>query len=338
MVSFVAVILVYGWYGHRNLGDELMRHALQSILGSEHQLIFVDVLREDQITKSDLLIIGGGSFLNLPLNVNTSRTKELLHHHEQRIVYVGVGAETDVHPDHIPLLARASYVNVRSEPSRNFSYVRGEFYRSGDLTDTLPNVQTPQSKQKKTLLYVPNSELLPDVDSKNWVRASWDYYRSEITQALDELVALGWHVTFVPICDDPRRRDEWAASEIQSFCRRRSDMESIRAEKILTMEYARLLDFFGEHELIVSQRYHGVLLANKSGCTSISIHHHDKLKNATGASSYLNYYGFNKHVLLNAVENAKQETERTNYVDVSLISSIKKAIKEALNDDTNRTT
>ena len=64
----MAKVLVYGWYGHANVGDELMADGLRAILPG-HALRFVSRLTKDELGKADLLIVGGGYFLYAPLNM-----------------------------------------------------------------------------------------------------------------------------------------------------------------------------------------------------------------------------------------------------------------------------
>jgi polysaccharide pyruvyl transferase WcaK-like protein len=56
-------ILVYGWYGKRNIGDESYK-LLFPRLFSDHELTFTDVPTAEQVAAHDAIILGGGNILN----------------------------------------------------------------------------------------------------------------------------------------------------------------------------------------------------------------------------------------------------------------------------------
>src|SRR5580658_9365612 len=112
-------IVVYGYYNHNSLGDQLFIDAFKKLL-PDNELVFVDRITKD--TTGDALIIGGGSFLNAPINAN--------HYHdgakaltleepifEKPLAYIGVGAgnkrHLDLHIDHEILIRKASLVALR---------------------------------------------------------------------------------------------------------------------------------------------------------------------------------------------------------------------------------
>ena len=56
------IIFVYGWYNHSNLGDESYKLSFKETW-PEHEFIFSDVVKNDDIDRYDLCIIGGGDVI-----------------------------------------------------------------------------------------------------------------------------------------------------------------------------------------------------------------------------------------------------------------------------------
>jgi hypothetical protein len=53
-----------------------------------------------------------------------------------------------------------------------------------------------------------------------------------------------------------------------------------------------------KYDLIITQRFHGIVLAEMTKTPYIAIHHHDKLKNSQpNHGTFVSYYGINKQTL-----------------------------------------
>jgi polysaccharide pyruvyl transferase WcaK-like protein len=55
-------ILVLGWYGHHNIGDESYKETFRSLFPN-HELTFTDSLKESLVGQNDVIILGGGNVL-----------------------------------------------------------------------------------------------------------------------------------------------------------------------------------------------------------------------------------------------------------------------------------
>jgi hypothetical protein len=316
----VAKVLVYGWYGHANVGDELMADGLRVILPSL-SLRFVSKLTKKDVDEADLLLVGGGSFLYAPLNMEPGVAQALPR---LKVIYAGVGIEGDVHPDHTALMSRAEGVFARSNGA-GIPNVR----ITPDLVYALGGRRVKGFNKAKSLLVLPNSETLPSRTSPTYVRPAWEYYKSEFCQAVDELVADGWTVTFAPFCDDARRRDSWPAAELIGHCDKRHVLKQLEyASWTKDGSYETIAQEYDRHAVVLTQRFHGAVIAQATSTPCVVVHHHDKLGKLDPASfSLVPYYGVRKDLLLNAVKSAKAPPPAVN---ASAFDDLRATIEKAL--------
>jgi hypothetical protein len=109
--------LVYGFYGHDNIGDELFKIAFEKLF-PEYEFTFTDHLSLELLENKDALFFGGGSFLNQYIegwdiwDINIP------------IFYIGIGLETEIHQHHRILMNRAELIASRSiSPSSQLKYL-----------------------------------------------------------------------------------------------------------------------------------------------------------------------------------------------------------------------
>src|SRR4029077_8471427 len=108
-------VLVYGWYEHENLGDQLFKLAFQKLFPAI-SFTFVDQIKLDALKGANAVFIGGGSFLFSDPNISQECFNLLKTKH---IFYIGVGVETDIHPIHIELMRIAKLIAIRSDAGLN---------------------------------------------------------------------------------------------------------------------------------------------------------------------------------------------------------------------------
>ncbi len=318
-------ILVYGWYGHQNVGDELMAEALRKILAG-HELRFVDHIKRDSLADVDLVLIGGGSFLSFAPNIDGAASHELA---KKPVVYAGVGAETEVHWEHAGLLRRASAVFVRSTPSPSFLEVRDDAVLTPDLSLALTGESlNSHARESKRLLVLPNAEVVPDASSPNWMRAAWDYFKSECAQALDVLLDEGWQVQMAPLCSDASKRDEWAAAELAAHCTQRHRIEVLPSSWFGDASFAKVREPFERASTVLTQRFHGAPIAQATVTPCVVVHHHDKLARVSPTVARLvPYYGARKDLILEAVHAAERPATHDG---LSSFWQLRDAIEKAL--------
>lgn len=292
------VVLAYGWYGRGNAGDELMKLALQELFRPRNVILrFINNIDIKDLKLAsgefvDGIIFGGGSILDGAPNVKAAALDVLLNR-KVPVFYLGVGSETAVNPVHESLLRIA----------------RVTAFRDKDIPDLVYSLTTPElHKPDRGVLIVPNIEVIPTTESPHWMHVAWEQYKNEMAQTLDELIDSNVKSEFLLMCQNSRMDDAWAATELIARMKRRS-WEKIVHRAGDDMSTCTLMSKF---RVVVTQRYHGIILAEVAGVRYVSLDHHDKLKNATPhRGRHMSYYGVNKATLKSAISDAYNEDHIT---------------------------
>ena len=283
-------ILVYGYYGHSNIGDELFKNVFQKMFPN-YRFIFSDIINNDLLEKTSSVFFGGGSFLFSDTGIDHNCLNQL---QKKYIFYLGVGGETDIHPIHQKLMKLAQLIAVRS--LANIEYIKSLNSKTIYIPDLIfflkPKISS--EKIKKSVLIIPNMSVIPMHDEPHWKHISFSYFKNEFSQFLDYLIEDGYKIGFLPMSIDPMFSDRASAIEIINAMKHRDDYH------LPWISYfPSLTELISQYETVISQRYHGAILAEMCRVPYISLFHHDKLKN-----NYYNrgisipYYGIYKSDLI----------------------------------------
>lgn len=328
----MAKLLVYGWYGHENLGDELMAEALRQILPDD-DLRFVDTLDFNVVQGADAILVGGGSFLYAPMRMKGEGVLGAIA--SKPIVYVGVGSETDVHEHHAKWLSKSVAAFTRSKkPSEAWRKAAPHYQTLPDLTMCLDAKRNATPMSAKRLLYVPNAELVPTRSAPAYKKPAWEYFKSEISQAFDALIEDGWTITTAPFSDASGMRDQWAAFEVTAMCDKRWKVQSLEPSwmkggyKRKEFSFESVVNEYCRHSVVLTQRFHGAVIAQATQTPCVVVHHVDKLEQAQDAGK-VPYYGFRKDLILAAVKDAQANPKQT---DHTTFFPIRNAIRIALGE------
>lgn len=315
-------ILIYGWYGRSNIGDELFRDAFVKIL-PEFDLRFVSKIDVSVLKGVDAVIFGGGSFVYAKPNVTNDA---LLKMKSMPVFYVGIGVENVVDPIHQEIMKTSCGVFTRSQESLqllNDLGIAAKYFP--DIVFSLSENSVIKVAIKKSILVMTNIETVPKWSSPHWAHLGWDHFKDEFAQTLDCLVEEGFKVDFLPSCVNETMSDTWPAGEILSRMTRRGK------SKILNMPQAKIEDVTGtisKYSVVVSQRFHGVILSKLSQRPCVVIHHHDKLKNVfPAAEQSVSFYESSKALLLKAIKSAVDQKVDPFVAD---FSEVTKTIKNKL--------
>jgi polysaccharide pyruvyl transferase WcaK-like protein len=314
-------VLVFGFYGKNNVGDNLFCDAFRGLFPDFH-FTFTDVLTIDNIKKSSIIFIGGGSFLseNLFLSeqcLNLLRTKIIL--------YIGVGAETDINPIHKDLMMLARLIAIRSpEGIEKVKQLNENVIIIPDLVYSLYK-KRDKYELNKSVLILPNICVVPQNDSVHWKYNSWDHFKFEFSQVLDYLVENEYKVNFLSMCDNNEQNDNWAAFEIINAMKHRSSSYILNHD-INDIDAAT--NIFSKYDVIITQRYHGIILAELAEVPFIAIHHHDKLKHSyLNNGKFISYYSFDKQVLIDQFHLVKnKKIDQTICIDLHLFEELKNRV------------
>lgn len=283
-------ILVFGYFGVSNLGDELFKEAFATLF-PEYNFIFTSHFTKSKIDNCDAIIIGGGSFLFSDLNI-TPDLIELLK--TKKLFYIGVGGETEISNVNQNLMASASLIALRS--NRNLETIKKLNPNAiviPDLVYALKDKAIISSQEKKSILFIPNFILVPQYSDVNWKFASWSYFLSEVSQWLDQLIDDGYSCDFLPMSYNKMINDGWAGVEICNKMKHRDTINLLP----YSPNFAEVTEIISKYSAVISQRFHGLILADLLNIKHINIHHHDKLKYATTNGESVSYYGLNKSLL-----------------------------------------
>jgi len=285
-------VLVYGFYGHGNLGDQLFCEAFKTIFPNIN-FSFSDCITIDKIKDASAIFIGGGSFLynNIEMSqecLNILRTK--------KIFYVGVGAETDIHPAHQDLMRIARLVALRS--SAGAEKVRELNSNVMIIPDIVYSLKMGQSEKKKpkSVLVLPNIHAVPQNTDAHWKHNSWEHFKFEFSQFLDFIVEDGFTVNFFSMCNNNKHSDDWTAYEIISNMKYRDGNSLIKARSSDIKDICKL---FSKYDTIITQRFHGIILSEITRVPYMSIYHHDKLmRSSINEGIFVSMYAISKRLLI----------------------------------------
>jgi len=285
-------ILVYGYYGKSNLGDDLFADAFNKLFPT-FQFVFSDNIKVDHLKDIDAVFFGGGSFLAESLKATPEAFEELK---KRKLFYIGVGSETALDPRHQELMALAQLVAVRTD--QNFDSIKELNSNSMVIPDLVYSLNGKLSENKldKSILVIPNILVVPKWNDPHWKHASWEYFKIEFAQVTDQLIRDGYRVDFLPFCENIYLNDSYAAGELIS----RSNTITEKKLHDKPNNFQAALDIISQYKLVVTQRFHGKILADLAEVPSLTIYHHDKLKGVNSVSTP--YYGASKATLLDNIK------------------------------------
>lgn len=285
-------IIVYGWYGQGNIGDELFADAFKNLF-PDFTFTFVTKFTTELLQKADAIFFGGGSFLYAKPNINDADL-DLLK--SKKIFYISVGIEADVHPIHLELMAQAQLIATRSaEQVDRVKKINSNTKFVPDIVYSLQSKVVKVPVKNKSILVIPNISVVPKWNDIQWKHASWNHFKSEYAQFLDALVEDGFRLNFFPMCKNRSLDDDSAGAEIINMMSHRNNTYQLQNSP---KDFASITKLLSQYQLVITQRYHGIVLSEMVRVPYLAIHHHDKLKNSVPhEGKYISYYGTYKQEL-----------------------------------------
>lgn len=313
-------VLVYGWYHQGNLGDDLFVEAFRQLF-PEFNFTFTDHITSTHLEGVDVVFIGGGSFLGENPNFSVEALAILP---QKKILYIGIGAETALHPTHIALMKIAKLIAPRSESNLDkIQEINPNTMVIPDLVYSLS--PTFSVKLPKSILILPNVVVIPKWSDPHWKHTAWEYFKNEFAQILDELVEQNFKINFLPLCVNIEQDDSAAALEIINRMSHRDTRYLLDKKDSLS----DATEVMSKYSVIITQRYHGIVLANMVKTPCLTIHHHDKLKNTQGFS--LSYYETSKNKLREQINIAiASKVSEVLPIDRNIFDSLKQAVAKII--------
>jgi len=314
-------VLVYGWYYKGNLGDDLFIDAFKHIFPN-FEFTFTDYIKFSHLENIDAVFIGGGSFLGEACKISPDAI-ELLK--SKTIFYLGVGSETNIHETHQQLISLSKLVAIRSSAHiEHISKLNSNIMVIPDLVYALPT-QPATEKNTNSILFIPNMSVVPRWNDPHWKHAAWNSFKIELVQALDVLSKEKYQIKFLPFCTNNKMHDSYVAGEIIN-CMNESKINMILDQP---KSLSEAIDIISKNTLTVTQRFHGSVLSEMANTTSLTIHHHDKLKNYNGFK--IDYYACNKNLLLDKIKSLlEMKNDCILPIDRNIFISLKERVENAL--------
>lgn len=326
-------VLVYGFYSKSNIGDQLFVEAFKHLFPNYH-FTFSDNITEELIANKDAIFFGGGSFLDGEPHIPQTLVHELK---KLKIFYLGIGAETSIHPWHKYLLKNASLIAARSlESYDRLKELNDKTMFCPDLVYCLSDQVAKRKKTEKSILFLPNSHTISKWNSMAWKHTAWEFFKSECAQAFEDLTGAGYKIDVLPMCENSHHRDSYNAIEIAAKMNN-GDLKFLPFQEHSFSELSKLVSGY---EIIISQRYHGLILADMVGSSSVNLHHHDKLKHFSGPlNKNVNFYQCSKDSLLNAVDCARFKADLqlsdndSTVINSNIFKSLQEQVKQIISKD-----
>jgi len=274
-------IYVFGWYGNGNLGDEAFKISFQQ-LWPKVDFTFGNCI-PPVINDYDQLWVGGGSFLNQPIS-NLGNVKI-------PTTFIGVGV-SEVHPANLPALKNS---DVICRDVKSLSLVQKITTKSArsisDLVFARKDLQEVGPRHpKKQIVVLANDFLTPSGNVPDWKSLSYYWFIQEYAKVLDRFAEQGYRMLMLPMCVNAKVDDRRAAAAILG----RSKYPEKYIWNLMPTSEEELLAHLLESELLITQRFHGIVYGMVAEIPTIAIKCHDKFTALTSLFNLpaVDYYGF----------------------------------------------
>jgi polysaccharide pyruvyl transferase WcaK-like protein len=316
-------VLVYGWYNQLNIGDDLFANAFKKLFPT-FEFRFKDNIKVADLQDTDAVFFGGGSFLLTRPNIDMAALEKLK---KMPIFYLGIGVEVDIHPLHMELIVLAKIVATRSiDQLDKLKALNPNTIWVPDLVYSLQESVEKSEKLNRSILVMPNINVVPNHLDPYWRHVSWAHFKSEFAQFLDVLREDNYNIHILSMCQGKRDNDDWAAGEIVGHMVHRNkfllDEQPVGIEGV-----TRLIS---KYSLLITQRFHGIVLAEMTKTPYMAIYHHDKLKSPKpNHGSFVSYYGINKQTLFeNFNHTIKMNFDQTLPIEPNIFEAFSQKIIE----------
>lgn len=284
-------VLVYGWFNNKNIGDQLFCSAFKTLFPT-FNFTFVNHFTKASLKNIDAIFFGGGSFLESSIVFKDCSIEDVKKY---PIFYIGVGPETEISNDHMSLLKIARLIAIRSETNKSkILNINISTIVIPDLVYALKNNIVPNNQINKSILILPNIHYIPNYDDRQWKYIAWESFKLEFAQSLDILIEEGYKINFFAMCQNDKLSDNNAAIEIINKMKNRNNNFIINTNPdIYSISY-----LFSSYDKIITQRFHGRIIANMCKIPSLSISGHSKFE----GDNTIKYFELSKDNMINRIK------------------------------------
>jgi polysaccharide pyruvyl transferase WcaK-like protein len=300
-------IIVYGWYGHGNIGDESFKLAFQKIY-PQHTFSFTDTDKDFHEQGYDLCIIGGGDIIckqnldiistlkcpKIALSVTITRNSLIEEINILDFIYT-----RDVYSEQ--LLIDYGYYNCDYIP--DVSLVLDPNVENGKKLIRNYFQESKSDQYEKVCSLIVNAHLLPTPESPSKLKSSFDKFINDLAEFMD---TTSMSFLLVPYSMQYPWDDRVTNSYINSQCKY-FNKNAVIFDKLDVQE---TLDIIGASDLVITTRFHGLIFGLASQVPTITISSHDKNTYFlnTIEMDYLDYWNFNSEKLKEMLDEKNTST------------------------------
>lgn len=299
-------LLVYGWYHKQNAGDDLFAVSFQKLFPNLN-IKFTDDPKDITKLQYKYLILGGGNIIHPCLQNHLQQTKTPYE-------FWSVSVLT---PEQATIAQNARRCIVRDNESAILmtkAQYKGELIFAPDIVFTNHN-DIKLTPKKDIVALFPNANIAPTY--KDTIPKWQEYQRfvCETARFMDE--------------QKDQNNFELVAMQTNHLIHDHSVSHAIRATSVtkkmtIVDKDLRNLNSLNDFKVIITARYHGIILAIMSETPVVCIDAHSKIKNF--ANSYklsnINYYEYSKDCLERALKECMEAPNRYRQIKQQIIDEI----------------
>lgn len=252
-------VVVLGYYGHLNAGDDLLQAAMSYIF-QEHSLMFSSWFPgSDLLNQADLVVIGGGSIW--PGNTAFQFADKLAKHLRTPVMILGISAKSadeKIKNKTLELIERSTFTHVRDSDTAQVLGLHPKIRTGVDLFWWMPS-SCDEAKETS-----PDNSKQVALSLREWKAAEW-----KPQQIVSVIRTLGYDIKAFPLYFGSPVHDP--SSEV-------NDSTFLQRLGINHVPLSWTTKPVEESQFVVAMRYHAVLVAIRMGRPVISFDYHRKLQ------------------------------------------------------------
>ena len=290
----VKKVLVYGWYGQHNLGDEAFKLSFKELWPNIH-FTFVGSIPANVNEIYDSLWVGGGSFLEQKIQKLDQVTIP--------ISFIGVGSAKSPSDSVRAAMERSDLIVFRDNTA---AHLWPKSHTLPDLVFARRDLKPLPIVKKKQIAVFLNDFVSP-LGSKvaDWKSEAYHRFIKEFALILDDL-SFTYEIKLFPMCINPRVDDRKIASAIIA----RSDYPQ-RYDWILEEQSELALrTIIQESEFVIAQRFHGLVYSILCQTPCLTISSHDKFSSLCSQLDlpFVNFYKLTKKDFMESLKEMNKIT------------------------------